>query len=175
MAKGEEPGAALRSFLDNYPGRVFLAADSAGRREALLELLAAGDLKPGLVAGWPAFVADETTKFALAVAPLDEGFALQSPALAVLTERQLFPDRAEQSRRRRRAARDPDQILRDLSEIAIGAPIVHEDHGIGRYQGLVALDTGGVPGEFLCIEYARGDKLYVPVSQLMLVSRYSGA
>lgn len=174
IAKGEEPGAALRSFLSNYPGRVLLATDSAGRREALLELLAAGELQPEVVGGWSSFLAAQA-KFALAVAPLDDGFALQEPALAVLTERQLFPDRAEQSRRRRRAARDPDQILRDLSEIAIGAPIVHEDHGIGRYQGLVALDTGGVPGEFLCIEYARGDKLYVPVSQLMLVSRYSGA
>jgi transcription-repair coupling factor (superfamily II helicase) len=175
IAKGEDPGAALRSFLGSYPGRVLLAADSAGRREALLELLDSAGLAPAVVAGWGAFVAAADAKFALAVAPVDDGFALQAPALAVLTERQLFPDRAEQSRRRRRAARDPDQVLRDLSEISIGAPIVHEDHGIGRYQGLVALDTGGVPGEFLCIEYARGDKLYVPVAQLMLVSRYSGA
>jgi transcription-repair coupling factor (superfamily II helicase) len=174
VAKGDAPGAALLSFLANYPGRVLLAADSAGRREALLELLAAGDLKPVVLPGWNAFVEAEA-KFALAVAPLDDGFALAKPPLAVLTERQLFPERAEQSRRRKRAARDPEAILRDLSEIAIGAPIVHEDHGIGRYQGLVALDTGGVPGEFLCIEYARGDKLYVPVSQLQLVSRYSGA
>ncbi|MEO8161334.1 MAG: transcription-repair coupling factor, partial [Arenimonas sp.] len=175
IAKGEASGAALSSFLANYPGRVLLAADSAGRREALVELLDAGGMKPGLVSGWPAFLAAEANRFAIAVAPLDEGFALLEPPLVVLTERQLFPERAEQSRRRRRVARDPEQVLRDLSEISIGSPIVHVDHGIGRYQGLVALDTGGVPGEFLCIEYARGDKLYVPVAQLMLVSRYSGA
>jgi transcription-repair coupling factor (superfamily II helicase) len=177
IAKGEAPGAALHSFLANYPGRLLIAADSAGRREALLELLDAGNLKPLVLAGWSAFASAEhgDARFALAVAPLDDGFALREPALAVLTERQLFPERAEQSRRRKRVARDPEAVLRDLSEISIGSPIVHEDHGIGRYQGLVALDTGGVPGEFLCIEYARGDKLYVPVAQLQLVSRYSGA
>jgi len=172
--KGETAGAALTSFLQNYPGRVLLAADSAGRREALLELLVAGDLRPTQVGGWQAFL-DGDLRFAIAVAALEDGFALTHPALTVLTERQLFPDRADQSRRRRRATRDPEQILRDLSEIVIGSPIVHEDHGVGRYQGLVSLETGGVAGEFLCIEYARGDKLYVPVAQLQLVSRYSGA
>ena len=172
--KGEAPGAALTSFLHHYPGRVLLAADSAGRREALLELLVAGDLRPTQVGGWQAFL-DGDVRFAIAVAALEDGFALTKPALTVLTERQLFPDRADQSRRRRRATRDPDQILRDLSEIVIGSPIVHEDHGVGRYQGLVSLETGGVAGEFLCIQYAKGDKLYVPVAQLQLVSRYSGA
>ncbi|HEX7383907.1 MAG TPA: transcription-repair coupling factor, partial [Burkholderiaceae bacterium] len=173
IEKGGEAGAALRAFLRNYPGRVLLAADSAGRREALLELLAAADLRPETVPGWADFSAD-AVRFAIAVAPLEEGFALESPALAVLTERQLFPERSDQRRRRRRAARDPEQVLRDLSEIVIGAPIVHEDHGVGRYQGLVVLESGGVHGEYLCIEYAKGDKLYVPVAQLQLVSRYSG-
>ncbi len=172
--KGGDPGAALHGFLRAYPGRVLLAADSAGRREALIELLASSDLKPTAVAGWDAFLTG-SEKFAISVAPLEDGFALDAPALAVLTERQLFPERAEQSRRRRKAARDPDTVLRDLSEIQLGSPIVHEDHGVGRYHGLVVLDTGGVRGEFLQIEYAKGDKLYVPVAQLQLVSRYSGA
>jgi transcription-repair coupling factor (superfamily II helicase) len=174
MHKGEAAGAALAGFLGSYPGRVLLAADSAGRREALIELLASADLRPAAVGGWHDFLAGQV-RFAVTVAALEDGFALTEPALVVLTERQLFPDRADQSRRRRKTARDPEQVLRDLSEIVIGSPIVHEDHGVGRYQGLVALDTGGVPGEFLCIEYARGDKLYVPVAQLQLVSRYSGA
>ncbi len=179
--KGEAPGAALTSFLANYPGRVFLAADSAGRREALIELLASADIKPETVSGWPAFLASGDTgtaqsiRFAIAVAALEDGFALSEPAITVLTERQLFPERADQSRRRKRAVRDPESVLRDLSEIGIGAPIVHEDHGVGRYQGLITLESGGVSGEFLCIEYAKGDKLYVPVAQLQLVSRYSGA
>src|SRR6185503_2594149 len=105
-------------------GRVLLAADSPGRREALLELLQEV-AKPAVLGGWNAFLANEEARFALAVAPLDDGFALSQPPLAVLTERQLFPERAEQSRRRKRVARDPETILRDLSEIAIGAPIVH--------------------------------------------------
>jgi transcription-repair coupling factor (superfamily II helicase) len=172
--KGGDPGAALHGFLRAYPGRVLMAADSAGRREALIELLASAELRPAAVAGWEAFLAGGE-KFAITVAPLDDGFALSEPPLAVLTERQLFPERAEQSRRRRKATRDPDTVLRDLSEIQLGSPIVHEDHGVGRYQGLVVLDTGGVRGEFLQIEYAKGDKLYVPVAQLQLVSRYSGA
>ncbi len=172
--KGGDPGAALTGFLRAYPGRVLLAADSAGRREALLELLAAGDLTPDVVAGWDAFLAGDS-RFAITVAPLEDGFALESPALAVLTERQLFPERAEQSRRRRRAVRDPDAVLRDLSEIQLGSPIVHEDHGVGRYHGLVTLESGGIHGEYLQIEYAKGDKLYVPVAQLQLVSRYAGA
>jgi len=174
----DPPGAALKSFLANYPGRVLIAADSAGRREALIETLAAAELKPQTVSGWVEFSsgneASDGHRFAIAVAQLDNGFALAKPALTVLTERQLFPERADQSRRRKRATREPDAILRDLSEISLGSPIVHEDHGVGRYRGLVMLDTGGLPGEYLCIEYAKGDKLYVPVSQLQLVSRYSG-
>jgi transcription-repair coupling factor (superfamily II helicase) len=172
--KGSDPGAALQAFLDAYPGRVLLAADSAGRREALLELLASADLRPATLAGWETFVAGDE-RFAITVAALEQGFALDQPALAILTERQLFPERADQSRRRKRSTRDPDTVLRDLSQITLGAPIVHEDHGVGRYQGLVTLESGGVSGEYLQIEYAKGDKLYVPVAQLQLVSRYSGA
>jgi transcription-repair coupling factor (superfamily II helicase) len=174
VQKGEASGAALKSFLANYPGQVLLAADSAGRREALGELLESAGMQARVVPSWQDFLAGGEA-FALAVAPLEDGFAIGAPAITVLTERQLFPERADQSRRRKRAVRDPDAVLRDLSEITIGSPIVHEDHGVGRYHGLLTLDMGGVNGEFLCIEYAKGDKLYVPVAQLQLVSRYSGA
>ena len=204
-AKDHAPGEALRDFLRNYPGRVLVAADSAGRREALLEVLQAAGLQPEVLADWSAFaiarhsraggnprtlaVDDEAraksmdarlrghddVAFAIAVAPFDDGFALDAPALCVLTERQLFPERAAQPRRRRRAGREPEAIIRDLGELTLGAPIVHEDHGVGRYRGLVAMDVGGMPGEFLDIEYAKGDRLYVPVAQLDRISRYSGA
>ncbi|MFN7521325.1 MAG: transcription-repair coupling factor, partial [Lysobacteraceae bacterium] len=174
-AKGEAPAAALRAFLSSYPGRVLIAADSPGRREALIDVLAAADLKPPTVADWAAFLESEH-RYAIGVVPLDAGFALTDPAIAVLTERQLFPEKAKQSRRRtRRGVRDPDAIIKDLSEIAVGSPIVHEEHGVGRYRGLEVLEAGGVAGEYLVIEYAKGDKLYVPVSQLERVSRYSGA
>ncbi|MGH8173111.1 MAG: transcription-repair coupling factor, partial [Rhodanobacteraceae bacterium] len=123
----------------------------------------------------PRFREDDGTRFAITVAALETGFALTYPAITVLTERELLGERAQQSRRRKRAARDPETIIRDLGELAIGAPIVHIDHGVGRYQGLIKLDVGGQGGEFLAIEYAKSDKLYVPVSQLHLVGRYTGA
>ena len=185
--KGEEPGAALNHFVSSYPGRVLIAADSAGRREALIETLASAGLKPGHVDDWSGFLArhpgenrndeQDPPRFAITIAPLEQGFALTRPALVVLTERELYGERvrSERDRKRRRGmARDPESIIRDLTELTLGAPIVHVDHGVGRYQGLVSMDVGGMDGEFLTIEYAKGDKLYVPVSQLGLVSRYSG-
>ncbi|HEY1589150.1 MAG TPA: transcription-repair coupling factor, partial [Rhodanobacter sp.] len=205
--KGEEPGTSLRHFLASYPGRVLIAADSAGRREALIETLAAAGLKPQSIQSWPDFLArhsgesrdpvtsplqapdssfrrndehkssDEPIKFAITIASLEQGFALTKPAITVLTERELYGERvrSERDRKRRRGtARDPEAIIRDLTELTLGAPIVHVDHGVGRYQGLLSMDVGSMDGEFLTIEYAKGDKLYVPVAQLGLVSRYSG-
>ena len=184
-AKDAPAGQALKSFVEHYPGRVLIAADSPGRREALLEVLQAAELRPPVLPAFSAFLpaplggsvqgGDALPKFAITVAPLDDGFAISEPPLAVLTERQLFPERAGQPRRTRRAGREPEAIIRDLGELTEGAPIVHEDHGVGRYRGLIAMDVGGMPGEFLEIEYAKGDRLYVPVAQLHLISRYSGA
>jgi transcription-repair coupling factor (superfamily II helicase) len=183
-----EPAGALKSFLARYPGRVLLAADSPGRREALIEMLDADGIRPDTVADWHAFAgvpptavpsdAAETSqppRWAITVAAIENGFAVVESPLCVLTERQLYPERAGHARRARRVGREPEAIIRDLTEIAEGAPIVHEDHGVGRYQGLVVLAAGGQPGEYLQIEYAKGDKLYVPVAQLHLVSRYTGA
>ena len=173
--KGEEPGTSLRHFLASYKGSVLIAADSAGRREALIEQLAgAGGMKPVMVEGWKDFLAKDE-RFAITVASLEQGFALTKPALTVLTERELFGERVRTDRKKRvGAARDPESIIKDLTELSIGSPIVHIDHGVGRYQGLVSLDVGDMPGEFLTIEYTKGDKLYVPVAQLGLVSRYTG-
>ncbi|HVU82508.1 MAG TPA: transcription-repair coupling factor, partial [Rhodanobacteraceae bacterium] len=168
--------ARLREWLDAHAERrVLIAADSPGRREALLEQLAASGMKPDVADTWPAITVVQAP-LCITVAPLERGFSLAQPALTIVTERELAGERARGERRRRQVAeRDPEAILRDLTELEIGAPIVHVDHGVGRYLGLMALDVGGMPGEFLAIEYARGDKLYVPVAQLGLVSRYSGA
>ena len=173
-AKDAPAGEALTSFLGHYPGRVLIASDSPGRREALLEVLQAAALVPEVVADFTAFRTGRD-RFAITVAPLEDGFALDDPRIAILTERQLFPERATQAHRRKRTGREPEAIIRDLGELTEGAPIVHEDHGVGRYRGLIAMDVGGMPGEFLEIEYAKGDRLYVPVAQLHLISRYSGA
>ncbi len=180
MAKDAEPAAALKSFLSAYPGRLLIATDSAGRREALLETLHGAGLHPRTVAGFGEFLAatGDAERALIAVAPLDDGFAVDGgdgTPWIVITERQLFPERASQPRRRKRAGREPEAIIRDLGELSEGAPVVHEDHGVGRYRGLVTLEAGGQTGEYLDIEYAKGDRLYVPVTQLHLVSRYSGA
>ncbi|MFA7321188.1 MAG: transcription-repair coupling factor [Dokdonella sp.] len=173
--KNETPVAELQRFVASYPGRVLIATESAGRREALIEQIGAAGMALATVASWREFVdADPPVRFAITVAALEKGFAVVKPAISVLTERELLGERAQQSRRRKRVARDPEAVIRDLTELAIGAPIVHVDHGVGRYQGLLKLDVGGADGEFLAIEYAKGDKLYVPVAQLHLVSRYSG-
>ena len=176
--KGEEPGTSLQHFMQSYKGRVLIAADSAGRREALIETLATAGMKPANTDSWSSFLNDASeARFGIVIAGMEQGFALNKPALTVLTERELYGERvrSERDRKRRRGtARDPESIIRDLTELTLGAPIVHVDHGVGRYQGLVSMDVGGMDGEFLTIEYAKGDKLYVPVAQLGLVSRYSG-
>ena len=172
--RGESKGEALKRFVQAYPGRVLIACDSAGRREAILELLRGLALDVTVVKAFSAF-STGTQRLSLMVAALDDGFALDQPLLAVLTERQLYGERVRIERKKKRAQRDPDAIIADLTALSLGSPVVHEDHGVGRYQGMQTLDVGGVIGEFLVLEYARGDKLYVPVSQLHLVNRYSGA
>lgn len=172
--RAERPLAPLEDFLDSFPGRVLMAADSAGRREVLLEMLRAHGLKPKVVDGWHEFVAG-ADHFALSIAPEMAGLHVITPPIAVLGEAQLFGQRARQERRRRRAQSDPQAILRDLTALGPGSPVVHEEYGVGRYLGLKVMQVAGQDGEFVVIEYAGGDKIYVPVQQLHLVSRYSGA
>ena len=173
--KGFDAGTQLADFNTAYSGKIIVAADSAGRREALKDLFKNANIPCIAANDWPQAQLQSTQGcITLTVAAFSDGFTLPDAGLCVLTERQLFPERASQARRRNASSKDPETILRDLNEINIGAPIVHEDHGVGRYQGLIRLETGGSVGEFLSIEYAKGDKLYVPVAQLDRVSRYSG-
>jgi transcription-repair coupling factor (superfamily II helicase) len=172
--RAEAPAGALLAFTDAFAGRVLLAAESGGRREVLLELLHQHGRFPGLVGGWAEFLAGDAS-LALTVSPVVGGLVLPERGLALVTEEQLYGERARQERRRRRAERDPEQILKDLRDLTLGAPVVHEDHGVGRYQGLKTLDVDGQPHEFLVIEYLGGDKLYVPVTALARVTRYTGA
>jgi transcription-repair coupling factor (superfamily II helicase) len=172
--RADRPLAPLETFLAQYSGRVLLAADSAGRREVLLEMLRSHGMVPKPVAGWHEFVASEA-RFAICIAPEMAGLNILTPPIAVLGEAQLFGQRARQERRRRRAASDPQAILRDLTTLGPGSPVVHEEYGVGRYVGLQVMQVAGQDGEFVVLEYAGGDKLYVPVQQLHLVSRYSGA
>ena len=168
---------SVRDFaqrLRNEGGRALLVAESPGRREMLFDLLRPQSLEPKMVATWPEFLATDVP-LAITVAPLASGVTLADPALTIYAEEQLFGDRARQERRRRRSDRDPARIIQQLADLRPGAPVVHEDYGIGRYLGLTTMDTGGMPAEFLVLEYADGDKLYVPVQSLERVSRYTGA
>ncbi|HEU4531482.1 MAG TPA: transcription-repair coupling factor [Steroidobacteraceae bacterium] len=172
--RAEQPAADLARFLEEFPGRVLLAAESGGRRELLLDLLRARDVRVEQVPDWRTFV-QGSAHVALTVAPWAGSLLLESPPLALLTEEQIFGERAQQERRRRRAERDPAAILRELTDLTLGAPVVHEDYGVGRYQGLQTLEVSGQHGEFLVVEYADGDRIYVPVHALDRVNRYTGA
>ena len=171
----DDPVAALRLYLDTTPNRVLFAAESAGRRETLLQLLADNHLKPASSDSFNDWLQSDA-RFALGVAPLSSGFAVPVEGIAILTETELYGPLARRAgRRRQEQASNVDSMVRDLSELKVGDPVVHSQHGIGRYMGLVTMDLGEGETEFLHLEYAGESKLYVPVAQLHVISRYSGA
>jgi transcription-repair coupling factor (superfamily II helicase) len=169
----EQPAASLQSFITGFAGRILVTAESTGRRESLRDQLRAFDIRPVPVDDWDDFMASQET-LCVTVAPLEQGFVLHGTGVAVITETALFGEHARQTRRRK-PARDPGSIVRNLNNLEINAPVVHEEHGVGRYLGLETLRVGDIETEYLAIEYAGNDKLYVPVASLALVSRYTGA
>ena len=173
-ARAEQPAAQLALHIKESRSRILLAAESAGRRELLLDLLRGRDIQVKIFDSFASFMAADAD-LGITVSAAVSGLRLESPPLEILTESQLFGDRARQERRRRRAERDPAKILKELTDLRVGAPVVHESYGVGRYIGLQTMDVAGYTGEFLVLEYADGDKLYVPVQALHLVSRYTGA
>ncbi len=173
-ARYEDAASSLMQFLDSFDGRVMFTADSPGRRESVFELLAGRGISVSRYDGWSSFVASEQ-RIGVAVAPIEDGVLLPENGLAIVSEHQLFGDKPRQRNRRRRAERDPETIIRQLNDLEPGSPVVHSEYGVGRYLGLTSLEVGGVGAEFLHLEYADGDKLYVPVHALDLISRYTGA
>ncbi len=172
-ARAKEPMGILQHFLHDYNGRVLFVAESAGRRETILEIFNAHGLYLKQFSSWQEFLAD-TESMGLTVGPLEQGAIVGDPQIAVISESQLFGERAQQKRLRKRKKQDTDAIVRNLTELTIGAPVVHEEHGVGRYQGLVTLNVDEIPADYIYLEYDQGDKLYVPVASLNLVSRYTG-
>ncbi len=179
-ARAEDPSARLMTFLAEFVhapesnGRVLFCAESTGRRETLLELLKGCGLHPAAVNDWAEF-ANSDTSIAITVAALEQGLLIPDANIALIAEPQLFGEQVLQQRRRQRKARDADQVIKNLVELEIGAPVVHEDNGVGRYLGLEIIQLGDMEQEFLTLEYAGGDKLFVPVNHLHLISRYTGA
>jgi transcription-repair coupling factor (superfamily II helicase) len=173
--RAADPLSRLKRFVADFPGRTLLVAESLGRRETMIEFLREYGLEPPLADSFSAFLGADAPLM-LAVAPLYDGFALPGEAVAVVTETELYamPARTRSAARERERRTSAENVLRDLSEVKIGDPVVHESHGIGRYLGLISMDMGDGPAEFLTLEYEGGDKLYVPVSQLQLISRYAG-
>ncbi|MCX8086717.1 MAG: transcription-repair coupling factor [Rhodocyclaceae bacterium] len=167
--KADDPLAALRAFLDAYAGRVLIVAESPGRRETMHEYLGEHGISPALVADFSAFLG-ASARLCLTDGPISGGFLLDE--FALVTENELYAATARPRHKRQETRRaNLEGWLRDLSELKIGDPVVHEQHGIGRYLGLVHLGEE----EFLQLEYANDAKLYVPVAQLEVISRYSGA
>lgn len=172
--KLETPSAHLQKFLSSYQGRTLFASESTGRREALLEMLHSIDIYPDKFNNWKEF-SESNSKHGITVYPLVEGLQISEPEIAVITESQLYGKQVLQRRRRKKEQRDNDIVIRNLAELTLNAPVVHEQHGVGRYLGLTNIEVNNIEAEFLMLEYSGGDKLYVPVSALHLIGRYTGA
>ena len=175
-SKQTNPLEKLEQFILYIPAstKLLFCAESAGRKEALTELLAANDIKPTAFSSWQEFNTSDQT-LGLCIYPIDQGFYCKQRKLCLITEGELFGQQVMQRRRRSSVAESPDYIFKSLAELKIGAPVVHLDHGVGRYNGLILLSVDGSEQEFLTLTYADDAKLYVPVSSLHMISRFSGS
>ena len=171
--RAADPLHRLKEWQARFPGRILLLAESPGRRETMLQYLAEYALKPASCESFENFINGAGT-LALAVSPLNSGFVLEGESISIVTETELYATTARAKAQREKRQTSVEGMLRDLSELRPGDPVVHVEHGIGRYRGLVNLDLGEGTNEFLLLEYADADKLYVPVAQLHLIGRYSG-
>ncbi|MCW8108770.1 transcription-repair coupling factor [Alteromonas ponticola] len=175
----KHPAERLKKLLKeakSQQDRVLFCAESQGRRENLLALLSKSGIRPAASAGFNAFLTSDET-VGITVGQVENSFIWQTPTerIVVITESELLGHKISQRRlREKRAATDENAVIRNLAELSIGQPVVHLDHGVGRYLGLQTLDAGGVTTEYLCIEYSKQAKLYVPVSSLHLIARYTG-
>ena len=172
QSQQKEPLGQLRQFIEHFKGNVLFSVETEGRRETLLDLFSPLKLKPKQI---QSLEQAENEKFSLLVSSLEQGFIIeQSLPVAIIGEANLLGERVQQRSRDKRKTINPDTLVRNLAELKIGQPVVHLDHGVGRYGGLVTLDTGGIKAEYLLLNYANESKLYVPVTSLHLISRYVG-
>ncbi len=176
--KAKEPLKKLSSFIkmfsENKNAKILFCAESSGRRETLLELLKDNSIEAKTVENWQSFLAEKET-ISITTGGLTHGAAIISPPISIITESQLFGEKVKQRQHAKQRQLDPNLIIRNLTELSIGSPVVHINHGVGRYQGLETIKSGEQEAEFLTLAYADNAKIYVPVSSLHLISRYTGA
>lgn len=175
--RADDPLVNLRAYLLQTDKRVMICAESNGRRETLQQYFNEYDLPLAPTEGFADF-SSASAKLMLGVAPMHAGFELGNAlgGLAFITETELYAGSGRRvGSKKQEGATQVESMVRDLSELKIGDPVVHVNHGIGRYMGLTSMDLGEGETEFLHLEYAKDTKLYVPVSQLHVISRYSGA
>jgi transcription-repair coupling factor (superfamily II helicase) len=172
--KADEPLRLFAQFVSVPSRRVIVCAESDGRRETMADLFRQHGFATQTFPSIEAALEAVKPTVALITAPLFNGFSLAASEISLLTETELYASGARRSQRKRNQQTNIDGMLRDLSELNVGDPVVHQEHGIGRFRGLVDLDMGEGKSEFLHIDYANDAKLYVPVGALHLISRYSG-
>jgi len=174
--KKKQPLAGIKEFIENFPGKILFSVQSAGRKESLIELLAPLKLTLPEFSDISAF-SSAKAKLGITISQVEGSFQLNDSNFAFITENELLGFKVTQSRRRSDSTDEnysSDHIVANLAELKVGQPVVHIDYGVGRYLGLQTIETAGNLTEFVTLEYLRGDKLYVPVSALHLISRYSG-
>ena len=171
QAQNKAPLDNLRRFLESFTGPVIFSVESEGRREALSEMLARIKIAPKHV-----LRLEEATGNGryLMIGAAEHGFIDSQRGLALICESDLLGERVARRRQDSRRTINPDILIRNLAELHIGQPVVHLEHGVGRYAGMTTLEAGGITGEYLMLTYANDAKLYVPVSSLHLISRYAG-
>lgn len=171
QAQQKAPLDALRKFLETFDGPVVFSVESEGRREALGELLARIKIAPQRIMRLDE--ASDRGRY-LMIGAAEHGFVDTVRNLALICESDLLGERVARRRQDSRRTINPDTLIRNLAELHIGQPVVHLEHGVGRYAGMTTLEAGGITGEYLMLTYANDAKLYVPVSSLHLISRYAG-
>ena len=172
--RATDPLTKFRAFYSAFAGRILITADGMGRRETVMQFLSENSLNAAPVNDFAAF-GKQSAKLEIVFTQLQSGFILPDENLAIVTENELYASEVKQSRRREKSRTSTEGLLRDLAEVKIGDPVVHEQHGIARYAGLITMDLGEGAQEFLELHYDGSDKLFVPVAQLSVISRYTGA
>ena len=173
-SRANEPLKSIEKFLYESSQRILFCAETNGRREALKEQLSKIKISPDSFTSIEAFI-NSNIHVGITVADIDEGLNCSDPAICLIAESQLFGTHVKQARRRKSGSDDHESIIKNLTELKIRAPVVHIEHGVGRYLGLQTIEHNNIAEEFLVLEYANEAKLYVPVANLHMISRYSGS